>query len=144
MKYKFYGSKTPDVKPINNDYPLIKNQRDLYDALSHVWCEHTCAPRMRKDWSKENMTLGQCSITSFLVQDIFGGEVYGVPLKEGGYHCYNVINGIKFDLTSEQFGDEKLLYEEKYPQSREEHFASEEKYLRYKYLCDELKKYCRR
>ena len=144
MKYKFYGSKTPDVKPINNDYPLIKNQRDLYDALSHIWCEYSCAPRMRKDWSKENMTLGQCSITSFLVQDIFGGEVYGVPLKEGGYHCYNVINGIKFDLTSEQFGDEKLLYEEKNPQSREEHFASEEKYLRYKYLCDELKKYCRR
>ena len=142
MKYKFYGNETPDVSPINNEYPKIKNQRDLYDALSTIWCEYSCAPRMRKDWSKENMTLGQCSITSFLVQDIFGGKVYGVPLKEGGYHCYNVVNGIKFDLTSEQFGDEKLIYDEKYEQSREEHFASEEKYQRYKYLCDELKKYC--
>lgn len=144
MSYRFYGNETLDVKPINNKYRGIKNQKDLYDALSHIWCEYSCAPRMRKDWSKENMTLGQCSITSFLVQDIFGGEVYGVPLKDGGYHCYNVVNGVKFDLTSEQFGDEKLIYDDKYPQSREEHFASEEKYLRYKYLCDELKKYCNR
>ncbi len=144
MSYRFYGNETPDVKPINKEYRGIKNQKDLYDALSHIWCEYSCAPRMRKDWSKENMTLGQCSITSFLVQDIFGGEVYGVPLKEGGYHCYNVVNGIRFDLTSEQFGDEKLVYDDKHPQSREEHFSSEEKYLRYKYLCDELKKYCNR
>ena len=142
MEYKFYGHETPDVLPINNDYPGIKNQRDLYNALTHIWCEYSCTPRMRKDWSKENMTLGQCSITSFLVQDIFGGKVYGVPLKEGGFHCYNVVNKIKFDLTSEQFGDEKLIYDEKYEQTREEHFASEEKYQRYKYLCDELKKYC--
>ncbi len=142
MSYRFYGNETPDVKPISKEYRGIKNQRDLYDALSHIWCEYSCAPRMRKDWSKENMTLGQCSITSFLVQDIFGGEVYGVPLKEGGYHCYNVVNGIRFDLTSEQFGDEKLVYDDKHPQSREEHFSSKEKYLRYKYLCDELKKYC--
>ena len=144
MKYLFYGNDTPSVHPINDEYKKIKDQRHLYDILSSLWSEYTCAPRMRKDWNENNKTLGQCSITAFLVQDIFGGEVYGVPLKEGGYHCYNVINGIKFDLTSEQFGDEKLLYEEKYPQSREEHFVSEEKYLRYKYLCDELKKYCRR
>ena len=97
---------------------------------------------MRKDWSKENKTLGQCSITSFLVQDIFGGKVYGVKLPDGSYHCYNAIGDIVFDLTSEQFGDEKLLYDLTNEQKREEHFASEEKYLRYKYLRDELKKYC--
>ena len=140
MKYRFYGADTPDVKPINDEFKGINNQRDLYDALSHIWCEYSCAPRMRKDWSKENMTLGQCSITSFLVQDIFGGKVYGVPLKEGGFHCYNVIGDVRFDLTSEQFGDEKLIYDDKYEQSRLEHFQSEEKYQRYLYLRTELKK----
>ena len=106
--------------------------------MSEIWCEYSCAPRMRKDWSKANKTLGQCSITSFLIQDIFGGEVFGVPLKEGGYHCFNVVNGVMFDLTSEQFGDEKLEYTLKYPQSRQEHFSSEEKYRRYLYLVKEL------
>lgn len=138
--YKFYGHENVDRLEINN-LPNIKNPKDLYDALSHIWCEYSCAPRMRPLWNKENMTLGQCSITSFLIQDIMGGEVYGVPLKEGGYHCFNIVNDVMFDLTSEQFGDEKLTYTKDYPQSREEHFASEEKYQRYLYLKKELEKY---
>lgn len=138
--YKFYGHENvQNIKPISKAYPNVKNPLDLYDKMSDIWCEYSCAPRMRKDWSKKNMTLGQCSITSFLIQDIFGGGVYGVPLKEGGYHCFNVVNGVMFDLTSEQFGEEKLEYTLKYPQSREEHFSSEEKYQRYLYLCKELK-----
>ena len=138
MKYKFYGSDTPSVKPINTDFTKVKDQRHLYDLLSDIWCEYSCAPRYRKDWSKENKTLGQCSISSFLIQDIFGGKVYGVPLKEGGFHCYNVVDEIRFDLTSEQFGDEKLIYDDKYEQTREEHFASKEKYERYLYLKNTL------
>ena len=138
MKYKFYGSNTPSIKPVNPDFTKVKDQRHLYDLLSDIWCEYSCAPRYRKDWSKENKTLGQCSISSFLIQDIFGGKVYGVPLKEGGFHCYNVVDGIRFDLTSEQFGDEKLIYDDKYEQTREEHFASKEKYERYLYLKNTL------
>ena len=134
MKYKFYNANKADVHPITKGFELIKNPRDMYDFMSNIWCEYSCAPRMRKDWSKENKTLGQCSITSFLIQDIFGGEVYGVPLGDGSYHCYNVVNGVQFDLTSEQFGDQKLVYDDKYPQTREEHFASKEKYERYLYL----------
>ncbi len=111
----------------------IDNAADLYGALTHVWSKKTCAPRLRPQWSKDNMTVGQCSITSFLVQDLFGGEVYGVPLKEGGYHCFNVVDGHLFDLTSEQFGEEakNLDYSLKYPQQREEHFKDQDKYNRY-------------
>ena len=137
--YKFFGHENVEnIHPINSVYKSIKNPLDLYDKMSEIWCEYSCAPRMRKDWSKDNKTLGQCSITSFLIQDIFGGEVFGVPLKEGGYHCFNVVNGVMFDLTSEQFGDEKLEYTLKYPQSRQEHFSSEEKYQRYLYIVKEL------
>ena len=49
----------------------------------------------------------------------------------------------EFDLTSEQFGDEKLCYENNAEQTREEHFASEEKYQRYLLLKDRLAAYCR-
>lgn len=140
MAYLFYGNGTADCSPVNEKYAAVKDPRQMYDMLSGIWCEYTCAPRMRNAWSKQNMTLGQCSITAFLVQDVFGGEVYGVPLKEGGVHCYNAAGGRVFDLTSEQFGDEKLEYKNDLPQTREEHFASDEKRLRYEYLKAEFDK----
>ncbi|MBP5216426.1 MAG: hypothetical protein J6038_01155, partial [Bacilli bacterium] len=81
-----------------------------------------------------NKTLGQCSITSFLVQDNFGGEVYGVPLGDGNFHCFNKVGDKVFDLTSEQFLPKVLEYTLDYPQSREAHFFKEEKRLRYEAL----------
>ena len=129
--YRFYGHETKSVSPINKEFAFIKDQRHLYDLMNDIWSIDSCAPRYRKEWSKENKTVGQCSITAFLVQDIFGGLVYGVPLPEGGYHCFNNVNGVIFDITSEQFGNTVLDYQNVTLQSREEHFASEEKYQRY-------------
>ena len=136
--YKFYGNDTPSIKPIDEQFNFVKNQRHLYDLLSEVWSKDTCAPRMQKDWSKENMTLGQCSITAFLAQDIFGGLVYGVALEDGNYHCFNIVNGIAFDLTSEQFGETKLDYQNVVLQKREDHFSKKEKYQRYLLLKSKL------
>lgn len=93
---------------------------------------------MRKDWSEANRTLGQCSITAFLAQDLFGGKVYGVPLEDGNYHCFNVVGDCVFDLTSEQFGNTVLNYENCPEQFREVHFAKEEKRQRYEYLRQRL------
>lgn len=134
-RYRFYGWEGATIKAPNGMTP-----RDLYDLLSEIWCEYTCAPRLREGWSKENPTLGQCSITAFLTQEIFGGKVYGVLRSGGNYHCYNVVDDCVFDLTSEQFGDEKLNYEDNPEQLREVHFAKEEKRLRYEYLKNELEK----
>lgn len=136
MEYNFYGWENATVRPISKKYGKIDSPRKLYDLLSKLWCADTCAPRMRKDWSRENKTLGQCSITAFLAQDIFGGRVYGIPRPDGNYHCYNVVGDCRFDLTSEQFGAEaaKLVYEGNPEQFREEHFAKEEKRLRYEAL----------
>lgn len=139
-EYKYYGHQVEGIYADSKEYPSIHTPQDLYDALSSIWCEYSCAPRYRSEWTKENMTLGQCSITSFLVQDIFGGEVRGVALEDGGYHCFNVVNGKKFDITSEQFGEKILNYDDCPIQTRAEHFASKEKYQRYLYLCNELKK----
>ncbi len=138
-KYKFYGAEIADMKPELNLYPGINNPRELYVRLMKIWCEYTCTPRLRDKWSEDNRTVGQCSITAFLVQDIFGGEVRGIEREGGNFHCYNVVNGKVFDLTSEQFGDEELIYSDDDPiQSREEHFAREEKKQRYEYLRDKL------
>ncbi|MBE6109734.1 MAG: hypothetical protein E7194_04875 [Erysipelotrichaceae bacterium] len=137
MKYDYHGSEDTGLRIDNPLYPKIHSPQEMYEALSEIWCEYTCAPRMRKDWSKENRTLGQCSVTAFLVQDVFGGEVYGIPLKEGGYHSFNVADGHLFDLTSAQF-KEKLDYNDCVLQKREVHFAKQEKYERYLYLKKEF------
>lgn len=121
--YRFYGWQTAGDEV-----------RALYDKLRKIWAADTCAPRMRAQWTPQNPTLGQCSITAFLVQDLLGGEVCGVPLGDGNFHCYNVVNGVAFDLTSEQFGDEKLCYKGNPRQSRDVHFAKEEKKQRYELL----------
>jgi len=88
------------------------------------------------------MTKGQCSVTAFLAQDIFGGKVYGIPMEGGNFHCYNVVGDCCFDLTSEQFGEkaDTLCYEGNQIQEREsqEHFGKEEKRQRYEYLKKQL------
>ena len=144
-KYSYYGS--GQILPaVTHIYPGVSTPSRLYEALTHVWCAETCAPRMRAGWTQENPTLGQCSVTSFLAQDIFGGRVYGIPLKDGGFHCYNVVDGRVFDLTSEQFDSEKLCYENNPEQFREVHFLKEEKKQRYELLkaklLDYLKESC--
>ena len=127
--YRFYGWETADVKDRDGLTP-----RDYYDILSDIWCAETCAPRMRDKWSADNPTLGQCSVTAFLLQDMFGGKVYGIRRPDGNYHCFNDVDGCVFDLTSEQFGGEVLDYTHCPEQLREVHFAKEEKRRRYEYL----------
>ena len=134
MSYRFYGWQTADVPPANPAYQSLRDPRALYDALWPLWRYETCAPRLRPDWSRSNPTLGQCSITAFLAQDIFGGRVLGVPLPDGNFHCFNVVDDCVFDLTSEQFGSQALCYEGCPEQRREVHFAKEEKRCRYEAL----------
>ncbi len=143
LKYHFYGSEYDYAPAGIPAYPCIRTPQELYDALSELWCADTCAPRLRNDWTEENKTLGQCSITAFLAQDIFGGKVYGILRPGGNYHCYNVVDGIAFDLTSEQFGEERLDYSDNPEQSRELHFAKAEKYERYLYLKEKLAVLCK-
>ena len=131
--YSFYGWKEANIQDSRGLTP-----RDYYDLLSGIWCADTCAPRMRKDWTPENKTLGQCSITAFLMQDLFGGKVYGVPLDDGNFHCFNVVGDCVFDLTSEQFGNTVLNYTGCPEQFRGTHFAKEEKKNRYEYLKEKL------
>lgn len=116
---------------------------DYYDILLRVWSKETCTPRMKNDWSAKNPSVGQCTITAFLVQDYFGGDVFAIEYEAGHYHSFNVINDIVFDLTSEQFSNIQnnyLLNRKK--QLRDEHFKlnNGEKYERYKKLkslCEE-------
>ena len=133
----FYGADRR-FSPVETGLSGISTPQDLYEALLRCWCAETCAPRMRADWSPADPTLGQCSVTAFLAQDLFGGEVRGIPLPEGGFHCYNVLAEGAFDLTDGQFHGRPLDYGDNPLQRREDHFAKEEKYARYLLLRQRL------
>ena len=132
-EYRFYGWQTADITDSRGLTP-----RDYYDLLKDIWCADTCAPRMRVSWSPKNRTLGQCSITAFLMQDIYGGKVYGVPLGDGNFHCFNAAGDCVFDLTSEQFEGKQLDYRSCPEQHREVHFRKAEKKQRYELLKERL------
>lgn len=134
MSVPFYGWEKALCEAKDDTYRGIRTPRDLFDALCQVWCAETCTPRMQDRWTDDNKTWGQCSITSFLAQDIFGGRVLGIPRPEGGVHCYNDVDGCVFDLTSAQFGGEKLSYVDNPEQKRQVHFERKEKEERYELL----------
>lgn len=139
--YGFRGWEGAEIRAKITDYPGIETPGDLYNALWHLWERETCAARMQPEWSEDNRTLGQCTITAFLAQDIFGGQVWGIPLGDGNYHCFNVVGTCEFDLTSEQFGDEQLDYRNRREQMRYEHFQKPGKRERYERLREKLQQF---
>ena len=141
MKYAYYGAEHNDIHTSSPDYPGVNTPQQLYSALTKVWCVETCTPNLQSRWSKDNMTDGQCSITALLVQEMFGGEVYGIRLLGGAVHCYNEVNGHIIDLTSEQFGDKakSLQYNKNPLLERDQQLADEVKRLRYELLRAKLK-----
>ena len=130
----FYGWQSANAAPVCPAYAAVRSPVQLFEILSKLWSRQTCAPRMQSAWRPDRPTLGQCSITAFLCQDTFGGVVRGIPLADGSVHCYNVMQGCVFDLTSAQFLPEVLTYADDPLQPREIHFAKEEKRLRYEML----------
>ncbi|MCQ2597714.1 MAG: hypothetical protein MJ181_07675 [Treponema sp.] len=141
MAYYNHGHR--EIKAVNQLYKGIETPDDLYEALMHCWTRETCTARLRNKYSESNKTAGQCAITAFLVQDIFGGEIRELDTGRG-LHCYNVINGIAIDLTSEQFGEDaaKLCYENNPLQpAREIRMAETQKGERYELLKKNLQSY---
>ena len=138
----FYGrNKSENIYAFCERLHRKINPNWLYLSLLNIWCEYSCTPRLRHLWTPDNPTLGQCSITAFLAQDIFGGKVLGLLRPDGNYHCFNQVQNVIFDLTSEQFGEEVLNYEDCEEQSREAHFSRSDKLQRYNYLASELRKF---
>ncbi|EOQ13718.1 hypothetical protein KQ3_01084 [Bacillus cereus B5-2] len=92
----------------------IKRKR-IYEALIKSWSIETSSK-----WTIENPAKGQCGVTALVVQDIYGGEIKKTKVREV-WHCYNFIDGQRFDFTEAQF-NENLNYMD-VESNREEAFA---------------------
>lgn len=86
----------------------IENDRygltEFYHRLRRAWCIDSCSPSLRDQWSEDKPMLGQCFVTAVLVRERFGGDIYETRFADGSIHYFNRVDGMVFDLTSEQFG----------------------------------------
>ena len=83
----------------------MENLQSLQELLKTLYTREMCYPPAQAIWSDDNPTLGMCSITALLVQDLYGGDVCKAII-DGGSHYFNMIDGQIVDLTAEQFGHE--------------------------------------
>ena len=90
----------------------------LKQLLVLSWSYETCSPGLKSMWTKDNPYLGQCAITSLIVNDLFGGKIMRCMTSTGS-HYYNLINDTIVDLTREQFVDEIPQYEDASERTRE-------------------------
>lgn len=85
--------------------PSRPSLQDLALALKEAWSSGTSTK-----WTEQNPASGQCSVTSLVVQDLFGGEILKTHVP-GGAHFYNRIDGERLDLTSSQF-DQSIPFDD--------------------------------
>ena len=91
---------------------------ELKQLLMESWLLETCSPGLRDKWHEENPSLGQCAITSLIVNDFFGGKIMRCMASTGS-HYYNIIDDEIIDLTKEQFLGEIPDYEKGEERTRE-------------------------
>ncbi len=76
--------------------------KEIIDIVSLSWSKETCYPKLREEWNISNPSLGQCAITSLVINDFMGGKIMRCIIN-GVSHYYNLINDQIVDLTVSQF-----------------------------------------
>ena len=112
---------------------------DLKQLLYCSWGKQTCSPSFRREWNEDNPSLGQCAITSLIVNDYFGGKIMRCMASTGS-HYYNLIDDKIVDLTVEQFLGEIPDYEHGEERAREYLLDNDDTKNRYLLLCSNLRK----
>lgn len=102
-----------------------ENIHKVLDILNRCW-----SIKSSSKWTINNPANGQCSVTSLVINDIFGGYIVKTKVSEG-WHFYNKIGSQTFDFTKSQFLQEPIY--EDVLSSREEAFNDTNK-DQYNYL----------
>lgn len=94
---------------------MMNYLEEIESHLINCWSIKTCSK-----WTAENPHKGQCSVTSLVINDLFGGQILKTSV-DNQWHYYNRIDKVRYDFTSKQF-DFELNYED-VESSREEAFS---------------------
>ncbi|MDD2377222.1 MAG: Ada metal-binding domain-containing protein [Bacilli bacterium] len=113
-------------------------KEELEKIICMSWSKETCYPPLQEEWSRENPSLGQCAITSLVVNDFFGGKIMRC-LCNNISHYYNLVNNEIIDMTVDQFNGSIPNYENSTERTREYLLLNEDTKNRYKLLLVTIK-----
>lgn len=113
-------------------------KEEVKKIIKMSWKKETCYPTSQKDWSKENPSLGQCAVTSLIINDFLGGKIMRC-MCNGMSHYYNLINGEIIDLTVDQFAGEIPDYPNGEERTRDYLLSSSDTKNRYLNLLNQVK-----
>lgn len=88
---------------------------ELEQLIRSCWRSTTCDETDVARWSPEHPAIGQCTSTTYVLNDLLGGRLLGaeVTAPDGsgrGYHYWNLLDcGLEVDLTLEQFTDGEVV-----------------------------------
>ena len=84
--------------------------------IKKVWTKETAHPAYQPKWSSENPSVGQCLVTTLLIQEMKGGEIASCKVGNCS-HFVNIIDEQIIDYTSEQFkapiNYKKIIFKER-------------------------------
>ena len=112
---------------------------EFEEILKASWTKETS---IDKNWSEDNVSLGQSAVTALVVNDYFGGKIMRCMTSTKS-HYYNILNDgcLLVDFTREQFGDEMPHYEAGEERTREYLLSNENTKSRYLKLLKNVKEY---
>jgi len=133
--------KTTFLKLINTitKENIVMNSKisEIAEVLKTCWIKETS--NQPEKWTATNPTLGQCAITSVIVNELFGGIIIRGEMKSGQTHYWNLIGNDVIDLTRDQFKYD-LSFENIRQVTAEKILNNENTAKRYEILSKKLKK----
>ena len=121
---------------------------ELEIALQKSWSRETSS--LPEHWSPENPAVGQCAISSLIVNDYLGGKIVWaevtMPDRQTSSHYFNLIDGQEIDLTRSQFPAGSIIpagvdKQKGFASTRDYMLSSDNTTRRYRMLKEKVKKY---
>ena len=114
----------------------IQVNAEVKMAIKQAWDKMTCYPLVKNEWNKDKPEIGQCAVTSLVIQDFLGGYIV---FNQTYDHFWNVLpSGSHLDLTRKQFENDPDLKIDAYVNRYDILFSASAKeqntYNRYKLL----------
>lgn len=87
---------------------ILELKHFLYSSYQKDTAYSSCAD----EWSPSNPTRGHCAIAAMLVYEYFGGDIFkGYSSLKEEWHYWNVIDGVTYDFTREQYKEDNISFQ---------------------------------
>lgn len=107
------------------------------EAIKACWIKETS--NQPEKWAATNPALGQCAVTSLIINELFGGIIIRGEMKNGQSHYWNLVGNDVIDLTKGQFNHD-LSFERIMQTPSEKLLSNSDTAKRFEILSKKLKK----